>query len=342
MADPSEADPSNDGEPVEMGEPAGDPPGEWVIPVALDGERVDRAVALLTGYTRQAVADLVVAGGVRVAGRSVTARSRKVRTGDVLSADVVALTAVVETDLVADPSVAFGVVYEDDDLVVVDKPAGLVVHPGNGNRTGTLVAGLLARYPDLAAMSDLEGAEYRPGIVHRLDKGTSGLLVVARTLAARSALVAALSRHEVERRYSALVTGIVEADEGLIDAPLGRSDKDPTAMAVRMGGRSARTRYRVVARYHEPFGATHLACQLETGRTHQIRVHLAAIGHPVVNDDRYDGTPPHAVKPDRLLPAGRPWLHAAELAFIHPTTGQRIEFTSPLPPDLKGSLTGFS
>jgi 23S rRNA pseudouridine1911/1915/1917 synthase len=317
-------------------------PGEWVIPAALDGERVDRAVALLTGYTRQAVADLVTAGRVRLSGRPVTARSRKVRTGDVLSADVVAATSVADTDLEPDPEVAFGVVYEDADIVVVDKPAGLVVHPGNGNRTGTLVAGLLARYPDVAAMSDLEGAQHRPGIVHRLDKGTSGLLVVARTLPARSALVAALAAHRVERRYATLVTGAVEADEGLIDAPLGRSDKDPTAMAVRMGGRRARTRYRVETRYHEPFAATGLVCELETGRTHQIRVHLAAIGHPVVNDDRYDGTPPHAVKPDRILPAGRPWLHAAELAFDHPVTGVRLELTSPLPPDLEGSLAGFS
>jgi 23S rRNA pseudouridine1911/1915/1917 synthase len=204
------------------------------------------------------------------------------------------------------------------------------------------VAGLLARYPDLAAMADLEGAEHRPGIVHRLDKGTSGLLVVARTLPARAALVAALARHQVERRYATLVTGSVEADEGLIDAPLGRSDKDPTAMAVRIGGRSSRTRYRVEARYSEPFVATRLACRLETGRTHQIRVHLAAIGHPVVNDDRYDGTPPRAVKADRILPAGRPWLHAAELAFAHPTTGERVAFASPLPPDLEASLVPFT
>jgi 23S rRNA pseudouridine1911/1915/1917 synthase len=336
------AEPTEETHELGQAEAVEEAPGEWVIPVALNGERVDRAVALLTGYTRQAVADLVAAGGVRVSGKPVTARSRKVRTGDVLSADVVALTAVTETELEADAGVTFGVVYEDEDIVVVDKPAGLVVHPGNGNRTGTLVAGLLARYPDLAAMSDLEGAEYRPGIVHRLDKGTSGLLVVARTLPARRALVAALAAHRVERRYSALVTGTVEADEGLIDAPLGRSDKDPTAMAVRMGGRSARTRYRVVSRFAEPYAATRLACQLETGRTHQIRVHLAAIGHPVVNDDRYDGTPAHAVKADRLLPAGRPWLHAAELAFDHPITGARLELVSPLPADLEGSLTGFS
>jgi 23S rRNA pseudouridine1911/1915/1917 synthase len=324
------------------GRRAGAPADEWVVPAALDGERVDRAVALLTGHTRQVVADLVAAGGVRVGGRAVAARSRRVRTGEVLSADLVGLAVPEDTTVRPDPTVVFDVVYEDDEVVVVDKPAGVVVHPGNGNRGGTLVAGLLARYPDLAALAALEGAEHRPGIVHRLDKGTSGLLVVARTLPARTALVAQLASHQVERRYSTLVTGTVEADEGLVDAPLGRSERDPTAMAVRMGGRHARTGYRVVARYREPFPATRLTCQLETGRTHQIRVHLAAIGHPVVNDDRYDGTPRGAAKAGRVLPAGRPWLHSAELAFSHPTSGARVELSSPLPPDLRESLLRFS
>jgi 23S rRNA pseudouridine1911/1915/1917 synthase len=315
---------------------------EWVLPSALDGERVDRAVALLTGATRQAVADLVAAGGVSVGGRTVTTRSRRVRTGEVLSAEVAPNTDPRADGLVADPSVEFSVVYEDSDLVVVDKPAGLVVHPGNGNQTGTLVAGLLARYPDLAPLAEVAGAEYRPGIVHRLDKGTSGLLVVARTQAARSALMAQLAAREIERRYQALVGGTVEADEGLVDAPLGRSERDPTAMAVRIGGREARTRYRVEARYREPVVATLLECRLETGRTHQIRVHLAAIGHPVVGDDRYDGTPPRATKPNRLLSPGRLWLHAATLAFSHPTTGAQVRLTAPLPADLRASLAAFS
>ncbi|MBO0747079.1 MAG: RluA family pseudouridine synthase, partial [Acidimicrobiaceae bacterium] len=294
---------------------------EWVLPAALDGERVDRAVALLTGATRAAVADLVAAGGVRVGGHTVTTRARRVRTGEVLSAEVTPGSDAGADGLVADPSVEFSVIYEDDDIVVIDKPAGLVVHPGNGNRSGTLAAGLLARYPDLAALMNVAGAEYRPGIVHRLDKGTSGLLVVARTPMARRSLVGQLAAHDVERHYQALVGGRVEADEGLVDAPLARSDRDPTAMAVRLGGREARTRYRVEARYVQPVTATLLECRLETGRTHQIRVHLAAIGHPVVGDDRYDGTPPHATKPNRLLAPGRLWLHAEALEFSHPTSG---------------------
>jgi 23S rRNA pseudouridine1911/1915/1917 synthase len=313
----------------------------WTVPAALDGERVDRAVALLTGHTRQVVADLVAAGGVRVGSTVVRARSRKVHTGEIVTSTRVEVAAPGHDDVGPDAGVVFTVLHADDAVIVVDKPAGLVVHPGNGNRSGTLVAGLLARYPDLAALGHDPGTAHRPGIVHRLDKGTSGLLVVARTVQAREALVGQLAAHTVERRYITLVTGTVEADEGLIDAPLGRSERDPTAMAVRIGGRRARTRYQVAARYTEPIVATRLTCRLETGRTHQIRVHLAAIGHPVVNDDRYDGTPPRAVRPGRLLPAGRPWLHAAELAFDHPTTGGRVSFVSALPPDLEDSLTPF-
>jgi 23S rRNA pseudouridine1911/1915/1917 synthase len=315
---------------------------EWTVPAALDGERVDRAVALLTGHTRQVVADLVSAGGVRVGAKVVRARSRKVHTGEVVSAARVAVVDPASDAVLPDPTVEVTVVHVDDAVIVVDKPAGLVVHPGNGNRSGTLVAGLLARYPDLQALAAEPASAHRPGIVHRLDKGTSGLLVVARTVQARDSLAAQLAAHDVERRYASLVTGTVEADEGLIDAPLGRSERDPTAMAVRIGGRRARTRYQVDARFSDPTQASLLTCRLETGRTHQIRVHLAAIGHPVVNDDRYDGTPPRAVRPGRLLPAGRPWLHAAELTFDHPTTGLRVSFESPLPSDLQDCLARFS
>jgi 23S rRNA pseudouridine1911/1915/1917 synthase len=315
---------------------------DWTVPAALDGERVDRAVALLTGHTRAVVADLVAAGGVRVAGRPVRQRSRKVHAGETVSADIVAVADLASQEVGAEEGVVFEVVHVDDQVIVVNKPAGLVVHPGNGNRGGTLVSGLLARFPDLAQLADEPGTLHRPGIVHRLDKGTSGLLVVARTVPARESLVAQLAAHDVERRYTTMVVGTVEADEGLIDAPLGRSERDPTAMAVRIGGRGARTRYQVHARFSEPVVATLLTCRLETGRTHQIRVHLAAIGHPVVNDDRYDGTPPRAVRPDRLLAAGRPWLHASTLAFDHPSTGLRVSFDAALPDDLRNSLASFA
>jgi 23S rRNA pseudouridine1911/1915/1917 synthase len=214
-----------------------------------------------------------------------------------------------------------------------------VVHPGNGNREGTLVHGLLARFPDLAAMSTGDTVD-RPGIVHRLDKGTSGLLVVARTPEARDDLVDQLSRRAVKRDYVALVLGTVESEGGLIDAPLGRSDIEPSRIRVQAGGREARTRYTVESRFEAPVATTLIRCQLETGRTHQIRVHLSSIGHPVVGDDRYGGRRGPAWAPgfDRSLPAGRPFLHAAGLGFRHPVSGEALHFSSELPEDLKNFL----
>ena len=300
------------------------------VPPALDGERIDRVVAMLTGLARADAAQMVDAGRVCISGRAVSSRGRRVHTGEILDLDVPRASPV--EALMADPKVGVVVVWADDALIVVDKPAGLVVHPGAGNPDGTLVQGLLAAFPDLAAMA-VGDAAARPGIVQRLDKGTSGLLVVARTDYARRSLVAQLGERAVERRYVALVAGIVEAGEGLIDAPLGRAGNDPTRITVAAGGRDARTRYRVDARYRRPIDASLLECRLETGRTHQIRVHLAAIGHPVIGDDRYGA-------PGAMLP--RPFLHAGVLGFDHPVTGERLRFESPLPPDLVAVLETFS
>ena len=294
-----------------------------VIPAALAGERVDRVVAMLTDRPRSEVADLVRDGAVRVGGRPVTTASRRLAEGDVLEVDAPEREAVLPQP---DPSVTVPTVHVDDHVVVVDKPAGLVVHPGAGNPVGTLVNGLLARFPDLGAAG--AGDPTRPGIVHRLDKGTSGLLVVARTAAAYESLVAQLKARAVDRRYIALACGTVEAPSGLIEAPIGRAVSDPTRMAVSARGRPARTAYEVEQRFTFPAAATLLDCRLETGRTHQIRVHLAAIGHPVVGDRRYGG-----VRPD--LPTPRPFLHAYRLAFDHPANGERLELRSPLPDDLE-------
>jgi 23S rRNA pseudouridine1911/1915/1917 synthase len=306
-----------------------------LIPGALEGERVDRAVALVTGLTRAEVAALVDAGAVAIDGRVVRVRSRRVHTGQRLDVE----RAVVEPDaaLVGDAGVAFDVVFADDDLIVIDKPAGLVVHPGAGHRGGTLIQGLLARYPELGDLSQA-GAEDRPGIVHRLDKGTSGLMVVARTAPARVALQAQLAAHEMSREYVTVVVGTVESDEGVIDAPLGRATRDPTRIAVHAAGRPARTRYRVVARYTRPVPTTQLACRLETGRTHQIRVHLAAIHHPVLGDGRYGGERAVALEGWRPLPSDRPFLHARALGLRHPTTGEAMSWISELPSDLDAVL----
>ena len=201
------------------------------------------------------------------------------------------------------------------------------MHPGAGHAHGTLVQGLLARFPELAAVGD----PARPGIVHRLDRDTSGLLVVARSTTAYEHLVHALAERDVERRYVTLVRGIPEARRALIDAPIGRSTRRRTQMAVRAEGRDARTSYEVVASGSD---VALLVCRLETGRTHQIRVHLAAIGHPVVGDTVYGGGAP-------APPATRPFLHAEALTLDHPVTGERCSFEAELPDDLAAALAGL-
>ena len=295
---------------------------EFSVPATLAGERIDRAVALLTGWTRRDIQGLVANGSVLVDGARVT-KSRRLEAGEVI--EVLAEPAP-SGPPEPEPDVPVTVRYEDDDVVVVAKPAGLVVHPGAGHAHGTLVNGLLARYPELVGV----GEPARPGIVHRLDRDTSGLLLVARSTRAYDALVARLAAHDIERRYLALVWGRLDAPRGVIDAPIGRSLRRPTRMSVREGGRYARTAYEVRAEYAEPIVSL-VECTLETGRTHQIRVHLQAIGHPVVGDDAYGG-----VRPGLTL--GRPFLHATALGFPHPVTGEMVEVVEPLPPELDNAL----
>jgi 23S rRNA pseudouridine1911/1915/1917 synthase len=305
------------------------------IPGTLAGTRVDRVVSLLTGLSRSEVSLMVERGDVRLNGRPVTAPARRVAAGELLEVDLAVAATLARRDPPApSASVPFTVLHEDADIIVVDKPAGVVVHPGAGNRADTLVSGLLSRYPDLAGLGATGGDADRPGIVHRLDKDTSGVLVVARTEAALSSLTRQLAARTARREYIAVACGLVIADEGLIDAPLGRSGRDPTLQAVSAAGRPARTRYQVRRRYRLPIEVTELQLQLETGRTHQIRVHLSAIGHPVLGDARYGGR-------RKDLPLGRPFLHAWRLALVHPTTGDNIEWTAPLPADLQAVLDGL-
>ena len=298
---------------------------EFEVPESLAGERLDRTLAMLTGWTRSEVQTLVEAGSVLVGGVRV-AKSRRLEEHDLIE-----VLAEPEGPGLpqADPVIPVVVRYEDDDVVVIAKPAGLVVHPGAGHPDATLVNGLLARYPEIANVGD----PTRPGIVHRLDRDTSGLLVVARTAPAYDGLVAMLAAHDVERRYVALVWGTPASSRGVIDAPIGRSVRRPTRMAVREGGRVARTAYEVVASYRDPEVAL-LHCQLETGRTHQIRVHLQAINHPVVGDAAYGGR-------RAALVLDRPFLHAGGLAFAHPVTGARVEVEEPLAPELQAVLSSL-
>ena len=312
------------------------------IPAALAGERLDRAVSLLWQCSRADAAALVADGAVSLNGAVSTERSARIAAGDELAVAPAALQTrlrVVEPLPEADTEVA--VVYEDRHLVVADKPAGLVVHPGAGRTTGTLCSGLLARYPEMAGV----GERTRPGIVHRLDAGTSGLLVAARTAVAYESLVGQLSARTVERRYESVCWGHLDEDRGVIDAPVGRSGRRPTQMAVTERGRPARTAYRVRRRYDFPVPVTELWCRLETGRTHQIRVHLSAIGHPVVGDNVY-GTRPvasdagaEAVEPSHFA---RPALHAARLGFRHPEGGREMTFEAQLPPDMVALLAALS
>ena len=322
------------------------------VPEALAGVRVDRAVAILTEVSRSVAAELVEAGRVLVAGAPVAGRSLPLEAGDELE---VMLPGRSDQGVLPDLAVPFGVVHEDPFLIVVEKPAGVVVHPGAGRRTGTLVNGLVARYPDIAALGAGPCDPGRPGIVHRIDRGTSGLLVIARTAEAYRSLAAQMADRSVGRRYLALVAGHLPDDRGVVDAPIGRSARTPTRMSVSAAGRAARTHYVVVERLGGTAGAvpgrdregfsgsppalpatTLVACTLETGRTHQVRVHFAAIGHPVVGDDRYGVGGRFAGA--RLLEQGRLFLHAAALAFDHPADGERRRWVSPLPEDLAGVI----
>ena len=299
---------------------------EETVPAAFDGDRVDRFVAAVTGESRARVKALITDGHVTRNGQTVPSASLRIDLDDRI---VVELQPLADERPQPDPGVRFSVVHEDADVIVIDKPAGVVVHPGAGQRVGTLVNGLLSRYPEMAEV----GERHRPGIVHRLDRGTSGVMMVARTSEAYDVLVGQLAAHEPERVYQALVWGQPERDSGTIDAPIGRSTRHPTRMTVTPDGRPAVTHYSVLVRHTVPVTTALLDCRLETGRTHQIRVHLRAIGHPIVGDRDYDGGRPG-------LDPGRPFLHARLLRFTHPRSGVVLEAEAPLPADLAELLAG--
>jgi 23S rRNA pseudouridine1911/1915/1917 synthase len=299
------------------------------VPALLADVRVDRAVAMVADVSRGMATQLIADGRVLVDGSPVLVGRAVLREGAILT---ISMPAARDVGVQAEPGVRFEVVFADDVVAVVDKPAGLVVHPGAGHDEGTLVGGLLARFPDLAHLVAAGVCPPdRPGIVHRLDKGTSGLLAVARTEEAFRALVDQLATRTMERRYLALVEGDVAEDRGEVEAPIGRSTRTPTKMAVTASGKPARTSYTVLERRGGERPTTLLELALQSGRTHQIRVHMAAVGHPVVGDARYGA-------PDKRLGSGRFFLHAFKLAFAHPTTGARTECISPLPDDLRTYL----
>ncbi len=303
---------------------------DLIVPATLDAIRVDRVISMLTGLSRSEANAMVGNGAVSVNGKTVAKSSLVLEGGQHL----VAVLPPPETGVVEpDESVPLDIVLDDVDFAVVNKAAGQVVHPGAGQRTGTLVAGLLARFPQMQALSD-EGLSdpFRPGIVHRLDKGTSGVLVVAKTVEGLLSLRDQLATREMDRTYLGLVEGHVSEERGVVDAPIGRSTRTPTLMAVRADGRPARTGYEVLERIDKPHAVTLLRLTLDTGRTHQIRVHMSTIGHPVVNDPRYGH------RRDRRLPEERFWLHSRTLAFRHPRTGEPVSAGAKLPEDLVSLL----
>lgn len=285
-----------------------------VVDAASHGERLDKLLVAIAGeFSRSHLQSLIARGHVRVDGAPQTTASRRLRAGQRVDVELVPTA---ESRAFRAESMALAVVYEDEDLLVIDKPAGLVVHPAAGNWSGTLLNGLLAYHAGAAALP-------RAGIVHRLDKDTSGLMVVGKTLEAVTGLVRAIAAREVQRSYLALAHGTLDESPLRIEAPIGRDPRSRVRMAVVAGGKPARTDVEQLAVVDD---ISALRCTLHTGRTHQIRVHLASLGHPLVADALYGGAP--------ALGMVRQALHAARLALRHPSSGDAHVFESPLPPDM--------
>jgi 23S rRNA pseudouridine1911/1915/1917 synthase len=306
---------------------------EAIVPLSAAGRRFDQALAeMFPDYSRSRLTAWVKAGAVTLDGAAATPR-QLLRGGE-----KVRLEAELETEVASAPeAIALDIIYEDPHLLVLNKPIGLVVHPGAGNPAGTVLNALLHHDPKLAELP-------RGGIVHRLDKDTSGLMVVAKTLATHTALVDMLSRHAVERQYEAIVLGPIIAG-GTIDAPIGRHLGDRLRQAVRdeEDGKHAVTHYRLRERFR---AHTLVQCNLETGRTHQIRVHLSHIGHPLIGDPLYGGglKLPKRATPElaaALRGFRRQALHAERLSFEHPVTGATMAFEAKRPADMDGLIAAL-
>ena len=294
------------------------------IPESLAGKRIDQALAIMfPDFSRSRLQQWIKEGHVQIAGARCEA-SRKVIGGESV---LLRCQAGADEQAFRPEDIPLDVVHEDAALLVVDKPPGLVVHPGSGNWSGTLLNALLRHSPSNASLP-------RAGIVHRLDKDTSGLLVVAKTLPAHTELVRQMQARSIRREYFALVHGRVEAD-GTVDAPIGRHPRDRKRMAVVAKGKPAKTHYTIVE--HGP-GWTALSCRLETGRTHQIRVHLSSIGHALIGDPVYKVRSSFAGLPEAARSFQRQALHAQALGLEHPESRRPMQWHSPLPPDLASLL----
>jgi 23S rRNA pseudouridine1911/1915/1917 synthase len=303
--------------------------GTYVIQEDEVGQRLDRyIVSILPDISRSSIQTMIVDGLVLVNERA-SKPGYMLRTGD--SIQISAMRPKQLPGKARPLALPLDIVYEDQDLLVVNKPAGLVVHPAPGHAEDTLVNALVARYPNLQGVED----DLRPGIVHRLDKDTSGLIIIAKNAQMQAALTAEMKEHHIIKRYLALVEGAVSLDQGSIDAPIGRNPRHRQQMAITAtGSREAITHFRVLQRFSRH---TLLLLQLETGRTHQIRVHLKAIGHPVVGDPVYGSGNVRG-----NLGLKRQFLHAYQLVFKHPRTGEILELEAPLPDDLEQILSSLA
>jgi 23S rRNA pseudouridine1911/1915/1917 synthase len=303
-----------------------------IVPAASGGLRLDRALTeLLPDFSRSFIVKLIDDGRVSVAGRAATKASLRVEEGQSIEVDVPppAPSSIESQEL------PLTILFEDDELVVIDKPAGLVVHPAAGHRDGTLVNALLFHVKDLSGI----GGELRPGIVHRLDKDTSGVMVIAKHDDAHRRLTDAWGTDAVRKEYLALVYGTPKSPSGTIDAPIGRDPRDRVKMAIVPGARHALTDYFVAEQLRH---ASLLRCRIRTGRTHQIRVHLKHLGHPIIGDALYSGPQWRGI-PDRKLQKTiasfpRQALHASRITFPHPRTGEALTFEAPLPTDMQDLL----
>jgi 23S rRNA pseudouridine1911/1915/1917 synthase len=295
----------------------------WLVPDGLDGDRVDAAAARMTGLSRSRIEDLAEGGGVLVNSVPVP-KSHRVRAGDLLEVEI---TTAPTVEVVPSEVAGITIVHDDADIVVVDKPAGVAAHPSLGWDGPSVVEHLAAAGFRIST----SGSAERQGIVQRLDVGTSGLMVVAKSEPAYTALKQAFRSREVEKTYHTLVQGHPDPFEGTIEAPIGRHPGADWKMTVVSGGRHSVTHYRMLEAFR---AVTLLEVHLETGRTHQIRVHMQAIRHPCVGDPTYGGDPVLAAR----LGLERQWLHAVELAFVHPRTGEQVRFSSRYPEDLAAAL----
>ncbi len=314
-------------------------PLKITVPVEAENERLDLFLTSRFSETsRSAIQRAINGGDITVNGQKVKP-SHRINAGEEITGEIPSAPVI---DAVPE-DIPLDIVYEDDEIIVVNKPAGMVTHPGAGATSGTLANGLVYYFNRIGLQAPRRGGSSRPGIVHRLDVGTSGLIVVAKTDRAHLNLAEQFESRKVAKSYTAMVYGAVKQDSGRVEAAIGRDPRSRVKMAVTRNGRQALTLYRVVERFDE---FTLLDLEIKTGRTHQIRVHLAHIKHPVVADSTYEAGRANSIKNAKLRAAvaklDRPFLHAARLGFAHPLSGEKMEFTAPLPAELRDFLERVS